>query len=515
VEKGAFSHTHTDAIAVMCRQWNLPALICKPLEQHHQRPMLTGERSPEDLLWAVSYLAGGVRFSAELAVDPEEDEIRQFAVEALGLQAAALARIRQDAADEYRAISAVFREVLPEGLDIADLLNEANRQLTTAALAAGQRVLDVEQAQSQILGERRQLRKALREYRERAALDPLTHVLNRGAIADALLEAARANLDAGTTAGVLFIDVDDFKSLNDRYGQQAGDSVLRAVAMSLSRHDWPNGIVGRFGGEEFIVLLHDVTEEACRQAGVRAVELIRALKSNELPPDARFTCSVGAAWTDDFRRNTPEQTVAFADQLMSRAKQAGKDRSCFSAMPSAEAPPTAGGSATTSSPALPATLAEQPYNAGITAEVLLRLARQLNTSNSGDSVSLRRRQRNNMVAACVCSYFPNESSTIKKCHAATRNISTAGIGLLSPFPFVRGEPIEIFLPHAEARMYFAGLVAFCRHILGGVYEVGVQLVSHGRAPTFSADSAAALAKRDWAALALAQKFGKPLQSVLV
>jgi len=506
VEQGAFPHTHADAVAVMGREWKLPELIVRPLENHHRRPTLGDDPQREDLLWAVSYLVGGVRLGADLSVDPNEDEVRQFAVTSLGLNEEGLTQIQQNAAAEYHAVSAVFCDVLPENVDIADLLNEANRQLTSTALAAGQRVLDVEKARSQILEEQTQLRQALSEYRERAALDPLTHVLNRGAIADALLEVSRANLAEGTPVGVLFIDLDDFKKLNDAHGHQVGDNVLKAVAATLAGHSWADAAVGRYGGEEFVVMLGGVSADACRTAGECVVNLVRGICTAELGCDGGLTCSVGSVWADDFRRYSPDQVVAFADELMYRAKRGGKNQSCFGLMPATPSSIEPSHDRPLSTPCTAvAAMADHQSHGEIQIEALMRLSRQLNANDADDCAEMRRRERSKIVAPCVCSYFASDGATMEKCQSATRNLSTGGVSLLIPLPLARGEPIEIFLPRPGADLYLAGLVAFGRHVAGGVHEIGVQLMTHSRKPILSADPAAALEQHDWVTQALAAK----------
>jgi diguanylate cyclase (GGDEF)-like protein len=163
-------------------------------------------------------------------------------------------------------------------------------------------------------------RAADREALERRALlDPLTGVLNRrGIMAELQRELHRARRYA-TPLSVLMIDVDRFKALNDTHGHQAGDTVLRHVASSLAAAVRTVDHVGRFGGDEFLVVLPDTDAAA---AGALAGRL-RSLRLPRLaiPSAAEIdvTVSIGAATaTSD---ETVQQLLERADQAMYRVKR--------------------------------------------------------------------------------------------------------------------------------------------------------------------------------------------------
>jgi diguanylate cyclase (GGDEF)-like protein len=113
-----------------------------------------------------------------------------------------------------------------------------------ARLRAAVRILEL---QDQLITTREALR-------EQATHDPLTGLLNRGAVLDALQKECARSERAGTHLGVILVDVDHFKAINDMYGHLVGDGVLSEIAVrlhaSLRRYD----SIGRFGGEEFLVV---------------------------------------------------------------------------------------------------------------------------------------------------------------------------------------------------------------------------------------------------------------------
>ncbi|MGH2977370.1 MAG: diguanylate cyclase, partial [Gaiellaceae bacterium] len=159
---------------------------------------------------------------------------------------------------------------------------------------------------------------------ERQALvDGLTGLANRRAASDALhAEAARAER-LETPLSVVLADLDGFKDINDEYGHAVGDAVLRAFAEVLRDTLRESDLAGRWGGEEFLLLLPGADEEGAAQFAER-VRI--ALAGRDIPsvPGLRVTASFGVAeWAGE--TNT-QQLVAAADSALYRAKRAGKDR---------------------------------------------------------------------------------------------------------------------------------------------------------------------------------------------
>jgi diguanylate cyclase (GGDEF)-like protein len=144
-----------------------------------------------------------------------------------------------------------------------------------------------------------------------ATRDPLTGLANRDAFADALAEA-------DPDSSVLYVDVDHFKAVNDRFGHDAGDRVLIEIARRVSAACRPSDVVARFGGDEFVVLLNGVGAERAREIGERIVALVGE-PMPDLPDVERVTVSVGLARMD-------EDVVDAADQAMLQAKRAGRSR---------------------------------------------------------------------------------------------------------------------------------------------------------------------------------------------
>lgn len=170
--------------------------------------------------------------------------------------------------------------------------------------------------------------KQQRQLQEKADRDALTKVLNRAKIMQLLQEAIDRRRDSGGKAAALFVDVDDFKDFNTRYGHGVGDQVLLFIAAMLGRET--GGTVGRMGGDEFLVVIEspehlqslDSILERINQ--VAAEQFVMRGEGKRLP----IAVCIGAARVDFSRPGseqvTAEQLAALADSAMYQAKNNGK-----------------------------------------------------------------------------------------------------------------------------------------------------------------------------------------------
>jgi len=158
-------------------------------------------------------------------------------------------------------------------------------------------------------------------YRREAEVDALTGIPNRRAI-NATLERL---LGGQWQFGVLFFDVDHFKSVNDTFGHDVGDHVLRAVAATIESSLGPEDHIGRFGGEEFVVVVPGADREVAMAAAERFRAAVARLDMPEL--GRRITVSVGVAVADPEHPEASVQAlVARADGALYTAKRDGRNR---------------------------------------------------------------------------------------------------------------------------------------------------------------------------------------------
>jgi diguanylate cyclase (GGDEF)-like protein len=149
--------------------------------------------------------------------------------------------------------------------------------------------------------------------------DPLTGVLNRGGLA----RAFRAS--SSKSPALLLVDLDHFKQLNDSCGHSAGDDVLRAFAQAARDTVGPGDLLARHGGDEFVIVLHDISLEQAVMAAER-LRLAFALSLSRIERDlpVRPTLSIGAALDATMPGNL-EALLHKADQALYRRKREGRD----------------------------------------------------------------------------------------------------------------------------------------------------------------------------------------------
>lgn len=160
-------------------------------------------------------------------------------------------------------------------------------------------------------------------------LDPLTGAYNK----NYFYEAAQKELEHfhryGRKFSIVFIDIDDFKKINDKYGHITGDIVLKTLAQKLKNYIRKGDWVCRFGGEEFVLLLHGANSE---NALAIAERIRQEIAKEEIKTYAgktiSITISAGIATVTDTTKNLQEM-IDKADIAMYKAKQSGKNKVCL------------------------------------------------------------------------------------------------------------------------------------------------------------------------------------------
>ncbi len=171
-----------------------------------------------------------------------------------------------------------------------------------------------------------ELKRALQDLQEQAITDPLTGLLNRRYLREYLpreLTRARRN---GTSLAVIMADIDYFKRVNDTFGHEAGDFVLREFGALLASHIRGSDVACRFGGEEFVLVLPDASLEGAREKAeaVRAsVKKLDLQYRNE--PIGKITASFGVALFPAHAEDA-DSLIRAADEALYQAKGAGRDR---------------------------------------------------------------------------------------------------------------------------------------------------------------------------------------------
>jgi two-component system cell cycle response regulator len=215
---------------------------------------------------------------------------------------------------------------LVEGLDagaddfIAKPFNPAELR---ARLGVGRRILGL---QDDLAAKFEELQRANAQLARIAGTDPLMNIGNRRSFEEAIARVSKRAAGEGRDYGVLMVDVDHFKKVNDRYGHAMGDRVLSAVATALSSAKGQADEVFRYGGEEIVLVSPEQTPDGLRALGERLRAAIAAVRIEHIGDCAiGVTASFGGALAD--RGEVQWETVVeHADRALYGSKETGRDR---------------------------------------------------------------------------------------------------------------------------------------------------------------------------------------------
>jgi diguanylate cyclase (GGDEF)-like protein len=203
-------------------------------------------------------------------------------------------------------------------------LNGAGRWLPWLAIAAlAVAGLAIIVLITRLQGRRAQLVRLNTELAQLAAIDPLTGLRNRRAIGEYLYDAVSAARRHDHSLSVLVVDIDHFKSINDTLGHRSGDAVLEHTARILDGALRTEDAIGRWGGEEFLVVLPNTDEEGA----LGATERLREALARDQPEEARshrlpVTITIGVA---EWHHDEMDELVSRADSALYLGKAAGRD----------------------------------------------------------------------------------------------------------------------------------------------------------------------------------------------
>lgn len=169
-----------------------------------------------------------------------------------------------------------------------------------------------------------EIRQRASELERLAYIDPLTGIANRRFLETALHARLEEQRRYGWPFGLLFIDIDHFKSFNDRYGHEIGDQVLKMVAATMTRCSRSFDTVGRWGGEEFAAIIANVRQEQLQSVAERHRRMIEQSGLPAAEKTLQVTVSIGAALSRP--GDTGETLLKRADALMYQSKQNGRNR---------------------------------------------------------------------------------------------------------------------------------------------------------------------------------------------
>jgi diguanylate cyclase (GGDEF)-like protein len=321
IERAKLGTTYAEIGAQLLDSWGLPHDVCAAIRVHidpSQAPPDTPARSLR-LAQLIHFAAqcAGVLTGAELAT--AIPRLQSFGESSLGFDAAACGELLTGIQQDLPGLGKTLGLELSEEGSLLAIRQAATDLLLRESLALQQQVQSVSTQMSRLAQQQSSLE-------ERASTDALTGLRNRGHF-DERMSSSFERLKAGKCSlGLLMVDIDHFKSVNDDYGHAVGDEVLKRVAQAIRRAGREQDACCRYGGEEFAVICLDIEENAFHACAEQIRESIGAERITTAKGTIRRTASVGGCYAQ--RGSRPAGTAALieaADRELYRAKQAGRN----------------------------------------------------------------------------------------------------------------------------------------------------------------------------------------------
>ena len=163
------------------------------------------------------------------------------------------------------------------------------------------------------------------KFREVSLRDPLTNLFNRRFMWEWLGHHIKEAQRYSSSLACMMLDIDHFKVLNDTYGHDVGDEILKAFAALVSQQLRESDILVRYGGEEFCAFLPKCSLYQATTSAQRVLELVRTTSLGGLPA-GEVTCSIGVAIYDSQHKPSADTLIKLADERLYEAKKSGRDR---------------------------------------------------------------------------------------------------------------------------------------------------------------------------------------------
>jgi diguanylate cyclase (GGDEF)-like protein len=322
---------HAEVSAFLLARWRLPEDITEAIRYHHA-PELAA-----DLPHAVAERARLLAFSsriAQLQLGTGEVELLRdilaFAQEHYGMSEDDLTAFLEPLAKKIEEFAALMNLDIGACDHYPRIIARAAEELVKLTVETSVDKLRILEQKQQAEQETQRWREQADRLRHESLRDPLTDAFNRGCFEEELARKFRRARRRGTVLGLVFLDLDDFKGINDRFGHLFGDRVLRETADNLFAAVRHGDIVARYGGDEFCILVENTSPAGLQAMAERLWQDLNNRSIREEGHTATVRASLGVVLC--LPRTYPlsaTEFLAVADRAMYSAKADGKNQITF------------------------------------------------------------------------------------------------------------------------------------------------------------------------------------------
>jgi diguanylate cyclase (GGDEF)-like protein len=324
VEAQIFGFDHQETGAELLKMWGLPESVYMPIRYHHDPENAPLENKPlcrvlqaADRLSAVYHGSGSVK---------NIEKAKQLLEKQFGLDEQKVDRLIDNVAEKSIELISQFNIDPGQLKPFSQILQEANEELGRLNLSYEMLIMAHREARQKVNWLAAELKTANEKLREAVYRDSLTTVYNHRYFQESLARELERAGRYSRPLSLIMLDIDRFKSVNDEYGHQVGDTVLKTIALLLVKNSRGSDVVARYGGEEFVIILPETTLAGAATKG----EVCRsALEKTEISIGAKSihaTVSVGVATSEPNQTLSRDELIRAADRALYRSKNEGKNR---------------------------------------------------------------------------------------------------------------------------------------------------------------------------------------------
>jgi diguanylate cyclase (GGDEF)-like protein len=325
LEKKIMGVDHQELGSQILEQWGLPQNVFMPIRYHHENHSAPPDiKTASDVLFCSSLLSSfyhGKRSAYKIK------GVKDVMGNCYGVSENSIDQLIDAVAAKSTELISSFEIDARCLKPYSEILQEANEELSKLNLSNQQLIIELRQSQEEIIKLNQQLAISNAELKQMTLRDDLTGLFNHRHFFDSLdFEVKRVNRHKRSLSLILF-DLDHFKKVNDTFGHQAGDHVLRSIGVIVTKTIRDTDIFARYGGEEFAVLL---PETDLRGAVLFAERVRRCIENAEINYKGRpikTTVSLGVtAYSPSSIIREKEEIVAAADEALYSAKNSGRNK---------------------------------------------------------------------------------------------------------------------------------------------------------------------------------------------
>lgn len=327
IEQAVLGVTHATISAELLKRWNLPDMLNVAVAAHHDDDLgrLTDRTQVlAGTLFAASAVAG---LFCEDVPSATLDPVIERCAAVTGLAPDGFAGLLPRLDTHLKEAASLFSIEIGECVSYQELRDRAVVQLAAISVSAERERVEARHREQQAKSELQVLNSRAEDLERQAATDALTRIANRAAFEERLSQAVERAEQTKGSVGLIMLDLDHFKKLNDTYGHQAGDEALRRVGEVLREVSEGPRLAARYGGEEFAVIVADATARIMHDLAEEIRQRIEALHVEHNGHPFSFTASLGVTHVRyDYEVASGKEIIERADECLYDAKRGGRNR---------------------------------------------------------------------------------------------------------------------------------------------------------------------------------------------